>query len=531
MNTNILFRSSGWAGVMLMALAILAPKPQETAELITANAECRVPAPDAAAPPPGALDFAVSLVTKTAAHPYFGQGFSVGYALNGVQGMELFLVRGTTYTFGVNTAGHPFIFTSSPSGGFANSASVITDGVANSGATSGTISFTPNAGHPDLMYYNCNVHEFMGYVINISDPADFDVVVVAKTVAHPYFGQGFGAGFSVNNVEGMELNLVRGTTYSFSVNTPGHPFIFTTNSAGGGGNSGDVITDGVTNSGETNGIMTFTPDNTHPSLIYYNCDVHEFMGYIINISDPVVRVDVRMLPEGPYVQATQLMNDALRTGSLIPAQEPFTALGYTHAGGGGGETIAPGVLTVAGNNAAVDWVLVELRDAGTNSVVASKSCIVQRDGDVMNVSGNTTLTFAGEPGNFKVAVRHRNHLGCMTLLAVPLSDVTTLVDLSVPSTTTFGTAATKAIGGRNVLWAGNANFNSQISYTGSNNDRDPILQQIGGTIPTNTTTGYQGTDVNMDGTVKYTGGTNDRDIILQNIGGVIPTNTRAQQLP
>jgi hypothetical protein len=35
----------------------------------------------------------------------------------------------------------------------------------------------------------------------------------------------------------------------------------------------------------------------------------------------------------------------------------------------------------------------------------------------------------------------------------------------------------------------------------------------------------------MDAVVKYTGSANDRDIILLNIGGSVPTNTRAEQLP
>ena len=48
---------------------------------------------------------------------------------------------------------------------------------------------------------------------------------------------------------------------------------------------------------------------------------------------------------------------------------------------------------------------------------------------------------------------------------------------------------------------------------------------------TNTVTGYLPSDVNMDGTAKYTGLGNDRDIILQNIGGVIATNTREEQMP
>jgi hypothetical protein len=35
----------------------------------------------------------------------------------------------------------------------------------------------------------------------------------------------------------------------------------------------------------------------------------------------------------------------------------------------------------------------------------------------------------------------------------------------------------------------------------------------------------------MDGVVKYTGEGNDRDRVLSNIGGTVPTITREQQLP
>jgi hypothetical protein len=70
-----------------------------------------------------------------------------------------------------------------------------------------------------------------------------------------------------------------------------------------------------------------------------------------------------------------------------------------------------------------------------------------------------------------------------------------------------------------------------LLYTNAENDRDPILLRIGGTVPTNTTTGYHAEDVNLDGVVKYTGEGNDRDPILQNIGGSVPTNTREGQLP
>ena len=92
-------------------------------------------------------------------------------------------------------------------------------------------------------------------------------------------------------------------------------------------------------------------------------------------------------------------------------------------------------------------------------------------------------------------------------------------------------AAEKAIGTAQAMWAGNARRDTDLKYTGSNNDRDPILSAIGGSVPTSTTTGYLLSDVNMDGTVKYVGSENDRDPILSNVGGTVPTSVLGEQLP
>ena len=120
-------------------------------------------------PGPGPItpDFTVRDATKTNAHPYFQQGHSEGYTIDGVQGKVLTLTRGTTYTFGVNTPGHPFYISTSTVG---NGAGEVTDGVTSSMTTNGTLSFTPNGNHPDLLYYQCDVHDNMGWKINIVDP-------------------------------------------------------------------------------------------------------------------------------------------------------------------------------------------------------------------------------------------------------------------------------------------------------------------------------------------------------------------------
>lgn len=70
-----------------------------------------------------------------------------------------------------------------------------------------------------------------------------------------------------------------------------------------------------------------------------------------------------------------------------------------------------------------------------------------------------------------------------------------------------------------------------MQYLGFGNDSDQLLEAIGGTVPTNSVTGYHAEDVNLDGALRYVGAANDRDQILLNIGGSAPTAVRDAQLP
>ena len=72
---------------------------------------------------------------------------------------------------------------------------------------------------------------------------------------------------------------------------------------------------------------------------------------------------------------------------------------------------------------------------------------------------------------------------------------------------------------------------TQVRYTGSNNDRDPILVRVGSTNPNNVVSGYHTEDTNLNGTVSYTGSGNDRDPILVNVGSTTPNTIRIEQLP
>jgi|GEM_PF-2587679 hypothetical protein len=244
-------------------------------------------------------------------------------------------------------------------------------------------------------------------------------------------------------------------------------------------------------------------------------------------------ISPRVFLSGAYPAGGGLMSDHMRSAGLLPLTEPYSLLGYSHVGGGG-ETALPATMALTGPDAIVDWVVVELRDPnGAAAVVATRSALLQRDGDVVSSDGTSPISFAVPGGNsFHIAIRHRNHLGAMTGTPLLLSAIPTVVDFTTPAMATYGTDAQEMIGSVRALWPGDANRDGMIEYVGDGNDRDLVLQAIGGVVPTNVLpNAYDLRDVTMDGLVKYAGDGNDRDRILQAIGGTIPTAVRTQQLP
>ena len=254
---------------------------------------------------------------------------------------------------------------------------------------------------------------------------------------------------------------------------------------------------------------------------------------------PALLVSAKVFLQAAYDPATGMMRDDLRALDYLPETEPYTANpNYTHVGSGGGESVAPTVFDVTGSDAIVDWVFLELRD-GTDStvVVATRSALVQRDGDIVDVDGVSPASFEdATPGNYYLVVRHRNHLGVMTLDALPLSDVATDVDFTTTSTPTFGMHAQKIVEpGVTALWAGNANGNHEVVFVGAGTDNIAISTTVlldpgnsGIFSSSHTVDGYYDGDTNMNGTVVYVGAGTDQILISSNVL-LHPANTSFSQ--
>jgi uncharacterized delta-60 repeat protein len=246
---------------------------------------------------------------------------------------------------------------------------------------------------------------------------------------------------------------------------------------------------------------------------------------------PVVYLDVPLNDDG-------LMDATLLANGLLPTTEPYTTMGYQNfANGVGGFTTTPQMLDpdpLQPELQAVDWVIVELRSVSSpNTILAASPGLLRRNGSITKANELSPSEFALELDEYFISVRHRNHLGVITLQPVsfdqPVPVVLNFSDGSTP--VNGGSNALKSNGTKLALWPGDVRFNRNVQYAGQNNDRDPILVRIGGVVPTNTAQGYYPEDVNLDGVVKYTGTNNDRDKVLQTIGGVVPTNIRLDHLP
>ena len=76
----------------------------------------------------------------------------------------LYLYRGHTYYFDVNTSGHPFWIKSENSTGQANA---WTDGVTDNGQQVGMTTFEVPMDAPELLHYNCEFHSAMNGAIHV----------------------------------------------------------------------------------------------------------------------------------------------------------------------------------------------------------------------------------------------------------------------------------------------------------------------------------------------------------------------------
>ncbi|MDY8134393.1 hypothetical protein [Aquimarina sp. 2201CG5-10] len=244
--------------------------------------------------------------------------------------------------------------------------------------------------------------------------------------------------------------------------------------------------------------------------------------FTVNVINNVVRVSPKVYLQGAMLGTTDdMMRDNLRTLSYLPNDTPYTD----------GVSVDGTIFNDAAldQDNIVDWVYVELRDATTNTtVIDGQSAFVQRDGDVVDINGNSEITLAATTGgDYFVVIKHRNHLSIMTDTAITLTTTTTTLDFRDGTQATFGGVDAQTVFGMPVntvgMWAGDVNGDGVVLLFGSGNDSisigDEILADPGNGFNSLlfSPNGYNNSDLFLDGTSALFGSGNDTLLIGDNI--------------
>lgn len=136
-------------------------------------------------------------------------------------------------------------------------------------------------------------------------PNHFVITVAEKTTAHPFFGKGHRLGLSLDAAPGKSVAIKRGETYEFEVQTdPLHDVYFSTSPMGWGGGT---VTHGIKGQFTYRGVITVTPTDATPEIMYYACRNHSSMGgkvVVVNKGAAQAEVD-RLLASGEAAPGTE----------------------------------------------------------------------------------------------------------------------------------------------------------------------------------------------------------------------------------
>ena len=193
----------------------------------------------------------VKVVTKTNAHPEYGNGSSNGYTIDGVEGAYLEFTPGNTYKFDQadsSNSGHPLRFYED-----AAKTTAYTTGVTTSGTPGSSGAYTqiiPTVSTPPILYYQCSAHALMGSYVKFGTGSQGDTYTLSASQdgnnVDLLLDAGSGTDSTVQLTAGNNITLTRNSAQEVEIASSG----------GGGGGTVTVQKNVYTANGSTTAFNT-----------------------------------------------------------------------------------------------------------------------------------------------------------------------------------------------------------------------------------------------------------------------------------
>jgi hypothetical protein len=418
---------------------------------------------------------------------------------------------------------------------------------------SGIITYTPQSGFigKDTIYYSVcvlgNPTEFSEsfQVVSVNHTSVLNSVVAADDFAYTLKETPIAGNVMTNDSdpEGDGISVITQGSITILVTIIEGEYFIESN--------GDFyFTPSVDFSGSVNIVYTLYDNDAEPSCTNATSHLIIFDDIFVNLR---VYLQGALMQNGGATSAVgqPLMRDDLRvspfTGlNYIPLIDPYSFAVDPWAGTHTKfNKIGPGLLLenqeitdslivfgVSGDNAIVDWIHVELRSKADMSIpIATRSGLLQRDGDVVDLDGISDLRFnAINVDSFYVVVKHRSHLGVMSQ-KVSYSEA---VDFTSPTYPihNFGVQGlsdfsglsqnNNVLSGYSALWAGGFDSNGRIKFTNPGDDQNVLFVDVLFTSPDflinfDHAFGYMTGDFNMNSKTTYTNPSDDINFLYNQI--------------
>ena len=150
---------------------------------------------------------------------------------------------------------------------------------------------------------------------------------------------------------------------------------------------------------------------------------------------------------------------------------------------------------------------------------------MKNDGSIVGIDGSSLpLLVNTNSSTGHIVLNHRNHLSIRTGTALDMNPLVQTDMSSLANVYTNGalsnTAMNEITTGVYAMWAGNANGNTNIRYSGPANDNSVLLNTIlGGNKSGLISNTYSDGDFNFNGNVRYSGPANDNSVLLNSVLG------------
>ena len=199
----------------------------------------------------------VKVVTKTNAHPEYGNGSTYGYTIDGIEGAYLEFTPGNTYKFdqsdasnggtGTGGAAHPLRFYED-----AAKTTAYTTGVTTSGTPGSSGAYTqiiPTVSTPPILFYQCSAHALMGSYVKFGTGSQGDTYTLSASQdgnnVDLLLDAGSGTDSTVQLTAGNNITLTRNSAQEVEIA-----------SSGGGGGTVTVQKNVYTANGSTTTFNT-----------------------------------------------------------------------------------------------------------------------------------------------------------------------------------------------------------------------------------------------------------------------------------